>query len=182
MGAIMKEEDLYMFGGWAIDIECYLKILELLRPGKTILEFGSGDTTGKLAETYKMYSIEHNPKWLDKYNSTYIYAPIEEEESEQPVINWYSVSAIKDNLPKHYDLILVDGPIGGITTNIMARDGFRRNKHLFNLRRTIIVFDDVQRIGEMTSMKELAKELNRKYEIFNSGAKATPKKFAVIYP
>jgi hypothetical protein len=179
---IMKE-DLSMFGGWAIDVECYLKILEILPKGKTILELGSGHTTDKLAERYKMHSIEHNEKWVDRYNSKYIHAPIEEETSEQPPINWYSVSAIKKSLPKHYDLILIDGPVGKLTKNGMTRDGFRRNKHLFNLEDTIIVFDDVQRAGEMNSMLALSKELGRKYEIFESGFdKPKQKKFAIIYP
>ena len=171
-----------MFGGFAIDVECYLKILEILPAGKTILELGSGYGTKKLAESYKMYSIEHNELWVDKYDSTYILAPIEIESSEDPPINWYNVSAIKKQLPKHYDMILVDGPIGGVNSNVMARDGFRRNKHLFNLEDTIILFDDVQRRGELASMFALTKELNRKYKIFNSGTKEKPKQFAIIYP
>jgi len=179
---IMKE-DLSMFGGWAIDIECYRKILEILPAGKTILELGSGHSTNKLAETYKMHSIEHNGKWVGKYKSTYIHAPIEEERSEEPPINWYSAEAIRKNMPDHYDLILIDGPVGKLTRNGMTRDGFRRNKHLFNLEDTIIVFDDVQRKGEMDSMLKLAEELDRKYEIFDSGLnEPKPKKFAVIYP
>lgn len=175
-------EDLSMFGGWAIDVECYQKILELLPAGKTILEFGSGHATDKLAETYTMYSIEHDGNWLNKYKSTYIHAPIVADHNE-PRINWYNPEAIKNNLPEHYDLILVDGPIGGLSPNGMTRDGFRRNKHLFNLENTIIVFDDIQRKPEMDSMNMLVKELGRRVEMFESGAGEINKKmFGVIYP
>jgi hypothetical protein len=176
-------EDLSMFGGWAIDIECYQKILEILPAGKTILEFGSGHATNKLAETYKMYSVEHDPAWVGKYNSTYIHAPITVEASQDPAINWYSVEALKKGLPEHYDLILVDGPVGALTPNRMTRDGFRRNINLFNLDDVIIIFDDIQRQWEMNSMNMLVKELGRRVEIFNSGMdRKNSKKFGVIYP
>lgn len=178
----IMNEDLSMFGGWAIDVECYQKILEILPAGKTILEFGSGHATNKLAETYTMYSVEHDEKWVNKYKSTYIHAPIVRDFNE-PMINWYNPEAIKNNLPEHYDLILVDGPIGALTANGLTRDGFRRNKHLFNLDNTIIVFDDIQRKGEMDSMNMLVKELGRRVEIFDSGAGQKNKKmFGVIYP
>ena len=172
-----------MFGGWAIDVECYRKILEVLPAGKTILEFGSGHATNKLAETYTMFSVEHDPNWVGKYNSTYIHAPLVREHSEEPPINWYSVEALKNNLPEHYDLILVDGPVGGLTPNKMTRDGFRRNKHLFNLDNVIIVFDDIQRKPEMDSMSQLVHELGRRVELFDSGEGQVHKKmFGVIYP
>ena len=177
----IMSEDLSMFGGWAIDIECYQKIIEILPAGKTILEFGSGHATNKLAETYTMYSVEHDGNWVGKYNSTYIHAPIKPDYTE-PMINWYDPKAIEGNLPEHYDLILVDGPVGGLSTNRMTRDGFRRHKNLFNLN-CIIVFDDIQRKPEMDSMNLLVKELGRKVEIFDSGAgEKHKKKFGVIYP
>ena len=177
------KEDLSMFGGWAMDIECYKKILELLPEGKILLEFGSGHATNKLSETYKMYSVEHDKKWVNKYNSTYIYAPITTEKSEMPIINWYDVNVLKRQLPAEYDLILIDGPPVALSTNAMTRDGFRRNINLFNLRDVIIVFDDIQRKGEMNSMILLAKELNSNYEIFNSGINSKNKKqFGIIKP
>ncbi|MFW5847391.1 MAG: hypothetical protein ACOCVF_00530 [bacterium] len=180
----MKKEELSIFGGWAIDVECYEKILEILPKGKTILEFGSGYVTNKLAEDYIMYSIEHNIDWINKYNSTYIYSPIIED-SNKPIINWYDPKILKNKLPKHYDLILIDGPVGGLTKNGLTRDGFRRNKHLFNLDNIFIIFDDVYRKGELYSMNELSRELNRKVEIFDSGIikkEKSKKKFGIIYP
>ena len=37
--------------------------------GSTILEFGSGKGTERLALNYTIFSIEHNPEWINKYNS-----------------------------------------------------------------------------------------------------------------
>lgn len=175
------KEDLSMFGGWAIDIECYKKILEILPRGNTILELGSGLATNKLSEKYKMFSIEHDENWVNKYNSTYIYAPLVYDYNN-PIINWYDVKILKEKLPTEYDLILVDGPPGGASINKMTRDGFRRNIDLFNIENTLIIFDDIQRKEEMWSMNMLVSELNRRFEIFTGGTGNNIKKFGIIYP
>ena len=64
------------FGGWAISKTCFDYIRELLPGGKVILELGSGEGTAELAKYYRMYSIENQKEWINKYDSTYIYAPI----------------------------------------------------------------------------------------------------------
>ena len=173
---------LNMLGGWSIDVECYEKILEILPKGKTILELGSGSGTGILGEKYNIISIEHDKKWVDKYKSKYIYAPLIQDYNN-PRIYWYDTNILKKNiLTIDYDLILVDGPPRSASPNKMTRDGFRRNIKLFNLNDVYIIFDDIHRIEEMESMKRLVKELNVKYETFDSGVGNTSKKFGLIYP
>ncbi len=109
------------FGSWSIDKELFDFILSVLPEGKTMLELGSGWASQKLSEHYTVYSIEHNEKWVGKYNTHYIYAPIKN--------GWYDTSIISKEAPKDYDLILIDGPTGDI-----GRGGFYTNLDLFNTR------------------------------------------------
>ena len=160
-------------GHWSIDKECLDKIRELLPEGSAILELGSGAGTGALSEYYTMYSIEHDSVFIGKYKSTYIYAPAKRVNED---VIWYDPDCLKV-LP-NYDMILVDGPPGNLSKN--PRSGFRLFSHLFNMD-VLIICDDVNRENELNEMKLIAKELNREYEIFESGFNAVRKAFGVIY-
>jgi hypothetical protein len=168
------------FGGWAIDVECYNKIVEILPKGKTILEFGSGTGTAELVKNYIVHSVEHDINWVNKYGSNYIYAPL------KPIINaldvnWYDVFALKQKLPEKYDLILIDGP-PSTADNRRSREGFYWNLNLFNLDGVIIIFDDIQREHDFNNMILVSKKLGRTYEIFESGEGSLKKKFGVLMP
>ena len=146
------------FGGWSMNEECFEYIKENLSYGKTILEFGSGFATGELAKHYNMYSVENDDNFLNKYPSTYIHAPIKKYEipgssfsGEKYFVpakgfenerGWYDPDILKDNLPKEYDLILVDGPIGHY-----GRSGFLLHLEWFKSDVPIII-DDVHREPE----------------------------------
>lgn len=135
------------FGGMAISQELYHYLCAVLPEGSTILELGSGYGTSQLAKRFVMYSVEHNADWVNRYNSTYIHAPIEN--------SWYSVDAIKRGLPKHYDLILIDGPPRRI-----GRRGFFKNLEIFNVN-VPLVFDDIHDPNEFQDMIDVAKKLER---------------------
>lgn len=150
---------MWSLGGFSIDKECFDMIRQIL-PGGTILELGSGEGTGALSEHYKMYSIEHNEKYLNKYNSLYIYAPI--------VNGWYKI----ERLPSDYDMILVDGPPSTIAPDV--RMGFLYNIDLFNYN-VPIIFDDVHRQAERRLALLVADKVGRDYREY--GGK---KKFAVV--
>lgn len=126
------------FGGYAISEEMYDWILENLPKGSTILELGSGKGTRELCKFYKMFSIEHDKRWLNYAKSTYIHAPIITY-GKKKEYKWYDRKVIKKKIPKEYDLLLVDGPNGYI-----GREGFVRNIVLFNMNVPIII-DDTQR-------------------------------------
>ena len=66
---------------WSISKELFDYIRKILPEGSTIVELGSGWASEQLSKYYTVYSIEHSEKWLDKYNTNYIYAPIKN--------NWY---------------------------------------------------------------------------------------------
>lgn len=156
------------FGGWAIQESCFKLIKELLPEGKTILELGSGYGTATLAKHYKMYSIENYQDWINKFNSTYIHAPIKkyDEKWTHPDLpgeeslyqsGWYDPEILAEELPTDYDLILVDGPNG-----MFGRGGFLKHLDLFNTN-VPIIFDDINRFSERKLMEAVAKKLNKPY-------------------
>ena len=176
------------FGGWSITEMCFDYIRDILLEGKTILELGSGEGTKELAKHYKMYSIENYKEWIDKYDSTYIYAPIRkyQKESDKSWWNdeeinftapegissedgsvtqkgWFDPDIVKSELPKEYDLILVDGPNG-----MFGRGGFYKYLHWFKSDVPIII-DDIDRKAEEELMILVSKKLNRKYKVLTDG-------------
>ena len=155
------------FGGWSISQELFNWILENLPEGKTILELGSGSGTVELTHHYNVYSIEHNEKWVGRAEkSTYIHAPIVEYNG----YSWYDVEIVREQLPKEYDLILVDGPPGAI-----GRKGFLKNIHLFNTDVPIII-DDSNRREEAEMTGSLVNKLRKRAVHFYGAGK----KFSVL--
>jgi len=136
----------------SIPKELFDHIRNVLPEGKTILELGSGWASQQLSEFYTVYSVEHDRWWVNKYNTNYIYAPIKN--------GWYDTKILEEQLPKTYDLILVDGPPGTI-----GRGGFYNNLHLFNTD-AIIIFDDVNRKNDYEVMVNVEKALGRKATIY----------------
>lgn len=133
------------------------RIHSLLPPRKTILELGSGEGTGLLAQRYRMFSVEHDPSWLHRYNSMYIHAPI--------VNGWYDVDRLTIHLPRCYHLFLVDGPQGNI-----GRGGLLDHLDLFQWNVPIIV-DDVHRKTEHYILTQLELHTKRKASIEMDGIK-----------
>ena len=160
------------FGGYAISIEMYKWILKNLPKGSIILELGSGKGTVELSEFYKVYSIEHDKRWLGfSKKSNYIYAPIVKYKRYK----WYDIGRIKRLIPKNYDLLLVDGPNGYI-----GREGFVDNIGLFKTDIPIII-DDIQREKYVGMRDFLAKKFNKKViTIEGTGISHSRKKFSVL--
>ena len=177
------------FGGWAISKTCFDYIRELLPGGKVILELGSGEGTAELAKYYRMYSIENQKEWINKYDSTYIYAPIKKYvnvkltedkwwgefsdkdafippigipgEGSELQSGWFDPEIVKENLPKKYDLILVDGPNG-----LIGRGGFYKYLDYFDINVPIII-DDINRKAERILMEKVSEKLEKEYIILD---------------
>ena len=169
------------FGGWSISKFLFDFINRLLEPGSRIIEMGSGWGTGELAKSFEMYSIEHNPHFLNLHYSNYINAPIVEylDDSFPNDIGWYDPGILKKELPRYYDLILVDGPLGTI-----GRSGFYRNLALFRSDVPIIL-DDVDRKDELKLLKMVETKTGRKaviYEDLSLKDGEKTKHFAVLMP
>tara|TARA_R110000868_G_scaffold345426_1_gene606543 strand:+ start:6613 stop:7122 length:510 start_codon:yes stop_codon:yes gene_type:complete len=159
------------FGQVSISKSCFELIRSLLPEGKTILEFGSGFGTTQLGKHYKMYSVENQTEWQNAYlkSTTYINCGTKMYDEKYPAPDlpqqkgWYDPEELFDQLPEHYDLMLIDGP-GGPR---WGRGGFLKHLAKFNTN-VPMVFDDINREPEMLLMKEVAKYVNRPYQILES--------------
>jgi hypothetical protein len=144
---------------WRIGKGVRTAILQLLSPKATILELGSGEGTKWLTERYEVWSVEHDEMWLNVCEkSNYIHAPLVTLEDQTTV--WYNPTVLEENLPREYDLILIDGPPGKY-----GREGILDNLHL--LRTDVpIVIDDTIRADEANLSRELAFKLMRPMYVF----------------
>ena len=89
-------------GGWAIGEKLFTWIMDNVPQGSKILEMGSGIGSHLLGKHYDMHCVEHDTRWLNKYdNITYYHAPLENR--------WYKRDIVEE-LPKDYDVLLIDGP------------------------------------------------------------------------
>lgn len=149
---------------WSVCEKLYSYILDILPDGSTMLELGSGWASEELSKHYTVWSVEHDKEWLNKYDTNYIYAPIEK--------GWYSTEHLKKQLPEQYSLLLVDGPPGSI-----GRGKFLDNIDLFKTNIPII-FDDINRPAEYELMDKVAQLLKRDPELFECGKK----RFGVLLP
>lgn len=150
--------------GWAISTELFNWMLENIPKGSTILELGSGRGTSELVKHYNVYSVEHDDRWLNLVPlSNYIYAPI--------VDGWYDVNALEQQLPKEYDVLLIDGPPAE------KRVGVLKYLHLFRTDVPIIV-DDSNRKLDATIVSHLTSDGTKKTIVIKSKEKAA----TVIFP
>ena len=146
-------------GFWSIDKFFYEYIRKNFPDGSILVELGSGKMSEEFSKHYTVYSIEHDPEWVGKYNSNYIHAPIKDYGDYQ----WYDRDEIEKHLPKDYDFLLIDGP-----PKKYGRKGFLHNLDLFKLDIPLL-FDDTNRYREKKMMKQVAKKLDLPYKIFKNG-------------
>jgi hypothetical protein len=148
---------------FAISEEMYAWLSQNLPKGSTILEFGSGTGTIELTKLYTVYSVEQSKEYVGVAPlSTYIHAPIKDD--------WYDAEIVFQNIPKQYDLILIDGPGGS-----QYRHNIAKHWNRFNLD-VPIIFDDTHRPYEKRFAYETAKLFNKKLEIVPGHQKS----FAVL--
>jgi len=138
-----------IFGGSGITEDVFQAICGLLDKGDTVLELGGGAaSTPALASRFTVYTVEHDPKYLYLYPSTYIHAPL--------VNGWYSREVLEKQIPKHYDLVLVDGPPGDGDNRSIILENF----DLFNFHVPYVVHD-VHRPEERQLAQRLADRVAR---------------------
>ena len=147
------------FGSMEFSTEFFESFKNHVPHGSSILEFGSGSSTKKLVDAgYRVFSIEENLEFVDKYGSEYLYAPI--------VDDWYDVSAVRKFLSdKKYSAVIIDGPAYG--------DRFKILEHLGEIDISGWVFvDDIDRSNDRKIFDKLKSQ--RTYE--DMGV------FGIIYP
>lgn len=97
-----------------------------------------------------MHSIEHDKRFVGKYRSTYIHAPMVE--------GWYDKNVLETKLEPlrgKYQMILIDGPIGNESD---GRIGFYENIGMFDTD-LLMVFTDTNRPRERKTFDKVLKHL-----------------------
>jgi hypothetical protein len=165
-----------MADGITISNNCVDYIKKILPIGSTILEFGSGQGTVWLSEAgYKMYSVENQKEWMDVFpeHTTYINCDIlfyDRDNYHPPEMlpwiqelqkGWYDPKQLFPNLPKSYDLILVDGP-----GSKWGRGGFYKHIDKFDTD-VPMIFDDIHRLQDSEVMELVSEYVGRDYELID---------------
>lgn len=168
-----------MNSGWMLPEEAFEYIEKNVEEHSVIIEFGSGEGSQRLADRFELWSIEHDPLWLHRSSSNYLYAEIvsNEASNEFGEKGWYNAECLAQ-LPKKAALLIVDGPPGSI-----GRRGLLHWLHELPEVRTILV-DDVDREPERVLAERLHQFYDCEIEYFVSEQlKATGelRKFAVLH-
>lgn len=165
---------------WVASDELIDYILSCTKPGQTVLEFGSGESTRRFIDAgRKVVTVEQDPAWLHAVRgATYLYAPVKlYDATYQPLpsirkkINthtgWYDHLVLREALQhQHWDIILVDGP-----TRNVGRSGFLQHLDIFpsNSLDVPIVFDDLYRLDDLWVAERVAAKLGRDLLVTNHG-------------
>jgi hypothetical protein len=158
-------------GNVSISDECINFIRTIIPDGSTILELGSGNGTVRLSKYFKLYSVENQTEWMNAFpnNTTYINCKTKYYDNEftaPDVVGkqtaWYDPEDLLPNLPKNYDMILIDGPGGH-----WGRGGFLKYIEHFNTN-VPIIFDDANRAAEIDLMIKVSEQIDRPYNILNT--------------
>ncbi|MEO8773219.1 MAG: hypothetical protein ABI371_02710 [Gelidibacter sp.] len=191
---------------WAMSPSTIAHVLNdiIVNDRKSIIEFGSGASTLYIAKLLKsnkieasFFSVESNSDWADKIKKqlelldlssyvTIINAPIKSIDTsfalgEQKV--WYAIETLNDSLKTapYFDLVLVDGPFGGLTFNSrFSAIPYLKDK----LAKTYAVFlDDIDRDDEKDILKnwedilQCSKQTTERYAVLSSNTEFFSKPF-----
>jgi hypothetical protein len=150
------------FGGSGITEDCYRWIVDNIRPGAKILEFGAGlVSTPKLGEIFTLTSIEHNEQYIGQFNSNYIHAPLSKRDG------WYRRDKVEKIKDLKFELAIIDGPPGSGN-----RFGILLNLDLIS-KIPFILIDDADRPSEKILLQLLAQNLNSEFTDFGHFAVIT---------
>lgn len=182
---------------WAISPSTITHVLNdiIIEDRKCIVEFGSGISTIYIAKLLKsnkinanFFSVESNSDWVQKITKqlelldltayvTIIHAPIQPVKDSISLENqklWYDLDALNEQLDsiKDIDLVLVDGPFGGITPHARySAVPFLKDKLAQNYA---VFLDDVHRKGEKNIIKSWESTLNCQAKVIERYAILSP--------
>ena len=142
---------------WMLPKEALEFVIEHVKPGAVVVEFGSGHGSEMLSKHFDLYSFEHDETWLGVTSSTYIHAPIKENQyaTEEGEKGWYDLEIVKQNWPKDPQCVIVDGPPGSIgRTGILSM-----LEELASV--SLILVDDIDREAELQLSHSLSTRLDR---------------------
>lgn len=164
---------------WMLPQEAVEFVLQHVEPGSVVVEFGSGHGSEVLSKHFDLHSFEHDEAWLGVTSSTYIHAPIEENQhaTEAGETGWYDVEIVRQNWPKDVQCVIVDGPPGFI-----GRTGILSILDMLG-KTSLIIVDDVDRNEESKLSSILSKKLefHQTIHLVNKPRKnGSERRFAVL--
>lgn len=138
---------------------------------ESTLEFGAGETT-RLLDAFagetgnRVTTIEHDPFWSERLrgrgladNHQIVQCPLVTLRSETVgPHSWYELADAASVLPSNCDMYLVDGPPG---TSRYSRVGFVDFFLAHRGEEWLVLWDDVDRLGDLQSFARLLRELRR---------------------
>ena len=140
-------------GGWSLPVPVFLWIIETVPSGSHILELGAGKGTEVLSREYQVTSIENDPRFASSPSVILADITPTPAATSRGQGGWYERETLEANLPKDYDLLIVDAPMRKI-----GRSGILDHLDLFRSDRTTII-DDVNRPAEKEICEVFAKLL-----------------------
>lgn len=159
----------------------YIKyVIDNFPKNSCILEIGAGHRSTKAFAThfYKLYSIEHNRKFIGHYNSNYIQISLNQK------TGWYNAKQFSENLPQDYDLLILDGPPGGHDPRFSDDEQPNRDKDFrhgfcesfsFIKKDVIIIVDDTHRNWKELEVVDFLKQQGYETKVFKGFTVCTPK-------
>lgn len=139
------------WGGSGIEKCVFDYLINRFAKGTKMLEFGAGDVSTKaFSQYFELTTIEQMNEWIGRYPSKYIHAPLRGD--------WYDRNYLL-NLPKDFEVIFVDGPLGD------KRQGVLNNLDLFNTD-CVWVFHDIYRPTERKLAVDFANITNKKINFY----------------
>ena len=166
---------------WMLPKEALKWIEDHIPKGSTIIEFGSGHGSLRLAKRYDVHSVEHDAAWLGLAPVTYLHAPIvpNPTSSENSELGWYDPDMLQGRLPRYANLLIIDGP-----PEKFGRSGLIGNIDLIP-KGIKILLDDYNRSKEKKLAEALLsagwvnKEVHISNQVCNDGSH---RKFCILYP
>jgi hypothetical protein len=136
-------------------------ILNNVKHGSHILEFGSGLSSRELSKAYNVTSIESNPEFINLYHQQYIYSELQKKD-----LHYREDDCLKALSMREYDVILIDGPPAYRRINKKSRLGFQKYADKIS-RNSIIIFDDVHRFWDCLNLLKTYLKLKREVVIID---------------
>lgn len=134
-------------------------ISQLIPNGAVVVELGDRIGLDSLEDKFQILTFDSNDSNISFSNSDkHMHIPI--VTSQISGTEWYDSEKLGRSLPKHYDLLFVNGPQGRY-----GKYGLLENINLFNSEIPIIINDTI-RENEAGIARELAYKLNRPMYVF----------------
>jgi len=157
----------------------------------SVIEFGAGESTKVLSafanySNSNVFTIEHDEFWAERvgrgvsaFSHRICHCPLKSfQHSQFGTFNWYNLSEALIPKELKFELFLVDGPIG---TARFSRIGIIEHFSEMCASDWVVIWDDLQRLGDLEAFAAFIKSLKQKNTDFGHVIINGQKVVGVIY-